>query len=122
MNADALETVCGSNGSEADDGSCEDIETRLRDMREVVDEIERNYSLVGAQSGSLSSVKEHLRHRLDAGCVHFVEAVHVTQDAVQIGLELCDFLLREGQVGQPGDITNFLFGDFHARAFFRESL
>jgi len=45
MNADTLETVCGSNGSEADDGSCEDIETRLRDMREIVDEIERNYSL-----------------------------------------------------------------------------
>ena len=45
MNTDALETVCGSNGSEADDGSCEDIETRLRDMREIVDEIERNYSL-----------------------------------------------------------------------------
>ena len=40
MNADALETVCGSNGSEAHDGSCEDIETRLRDMREVVDEID----------------------------------------------------------------------------------
>ena len=39
MNADTLETVCGSNGSEADDGSCEDIETRLRDMREIVDEI-----------------------------------------------------------------------------------
>jgi hypothetical protein len=45
MNADTLETVGGSNGSEADDGSCEDIETRLRDMREIVDEIERNYSL-----------------------------------------------------------------------------
>ena len=45
MNTDTLETVCGSNGSEADDGSCEDIETRLRDMREIVDEIERNYSL-----------------------------------------------------------------------------
>lgn len=45
MNADTLETVCGSNGSEADDGSCEDIETRLRYMREIVDEIERNYSL-----------------------------------------------------------------------------
>jgi hypothetical protein len=45
MNADTLETVSGSNGSEADDGSCEDVETRLRDMREIVDEIERNYSL-----------------------------------------------------------------------------
>ena len=45
MNTDTLETVCGSNGSEADHGSCEDIETRLRDMREIVDEIERNYSL-----------------------------------------------------------------------------
>jgi hypothetical protein len=45
MNADTLETVSGSNGSEADDGSCEDVETRLRDMREIVDEIERNHSL-----------------------------------------------------------------------------
>ena len=69
MNADTFETVCGSNGSEADDGSCEDIETRLRDMGEIVDEIERNYR-IEIQRGFFGATNGHSilqvpnRHRL----------------------------------------------------------
>ena len=45
MNLDTLETANGSNGTEVDERSFEEPEATWREMREVVDEIERNYSL-----------------------------------------------------------------------------
>ena len=45
MNFDALETPDGSNGIESDRCGNDDLEETWRHMREVVDEIEQNYSL-----------------------------------------------------------------------------
>ena len=45
MNTDTLETVNGPNGIEVDGCGNEDLEETWRQMREVVDEIEQNYSL-----------------------------------------------------------------------------
>jgi hypothetical protein len=45
VSLDTLETANGSNGIEVDERGCEDPEAAWREMREVVDEIERNYSL-----------------------------------------------------------------------------
>ena len=45
MNFDTLETANGSNGVEVDGCGDDDIEETWRQMREIVDEIERNYSL-----------------------------------------------------------------------------
>jgi hypothetical protein len=45
VNTDTLETVNGPNGIEVDGCGNEDLEETWRQMREVVDEIEQNYSL-----------------------------------------------------------------------------
>ena len=45
MSLDTLETVNGTNGSDVDESGCEDREEAWCEMRRVVDEIERNYSL-----------------------------------------------------------------------------
>ena len=45
MSLDALETVNGTNGSDVDESGFEDPTAAWREMRKVVDEIERNYSL-----------------------------------------------------------------------------
>ena len=45
MSFDALETPDGSNGVEGDGSGNDDLEETWRHMREVVDEIEQNYSL-----------------------------------------------------------------------------
>lgn len=45
MNLDTLETINGPNGTAVDETGYEDPEGAWREMREVVDEIERNYSL-----------------------------------------------------------------------------
>ena len=45
MSLGTLETANGSNGIEVDERGFEDPEAAWREMREVVDEIERNYSL-----------------------------------------------------------------------------
>lgn len=45
MNLDTLETINGPNGTAVDETGYEDPEAAWREMREVVDEIERNYSL-----------------------------------------------------------------------------
>ncbi len=45
MSLDTLETANGSNGIEVDECGFEDLEETWCEMRRVVDEIERNYSL-----------------------------------------------------------------------------
>ena len=45
MSLDTLETVNGTNGSDVDESGFEDPKAAWREMRKVVDEIERNYSL-----------------------------------------------------------------------------
>jgi hypothetical protein len=45
VNFDTLEAGNGSNGADIDEGACEDLGATWREMREVVDEIERNYGL-----------------------------------------------------------------------------
>ena len=45
MDIDTLETVNGPNGVEVDGCRDADLEETWREMREVVDEIEQNYSL-----------------------------------------------------------------------------
>jgi hypothetical protein len=45
LNLDTLETISDPNGSEADENGFEDLEETWREMRRVVDEIDRNYSL-----------------------------------------------------------------------------
>jgi len=41
---------------------------------------------------------------------------------VEIRLQAGGFDVGEGQIGQSCDVANFLFGNLHACAFFRESL
>jgi hypothetical protein len=45
VNFDTLETANGSNGGEVNGRGDDDLEETWRQMREVVDEIERNYGL-----------------------------------------------------------------------------
>ena len=45
MSLDTLEIVNGTNGTEVDETGYQDLEAAWREMREVVNEIERNYSL-----------------------------------------------------------------------------
>ena len=45
MSLDTLETTDGTNGSDVDENGFEDPGEAWREMRKVVDEIERNYSL-----------------------------------------------------------------------------
>jgi hypothetical protein len=45
VNFDTLETLDGSNGVEGDRCGNDDLEETWRHMRELVDEIEQNYSL-----------------------------------------------------------------------------
>ena len=42
------------------------------------------------------------------------ELVHMDQDFVEVFGEFRDFFFAELQVGEIGDVTNFLFGDLHA--------
>jgi hypothetical protein len=45
LSLDTLEKVNGTNGSDVDESGFEDPEEARREMRRVVDEIERNYGL-----------------------------------------------------------------------------
>ena len=54
--------------------------------------------------------------------IHFVEAIHVLENSVEVGLQPGGLRVGEGQIGQACDVAHFLFGNLHACAFFRESL
>jgi hypothetical protein len=45
LSLDTLETTNGSNGNDVDESGFEDLEEAWREMRRVVDEIERDYTL-----------------------------------------------------------------------------
>src|SRR5215472_3580860 len=83
---------------------------------------ERRNRSVGAQSGFRVGLIEYLRHWFDTAGVDFVEAGHVLQNPVELGLKAADLVVAELEIGQFGDVAHLFFGELHAKAFLRDAL
>ena len=77
---------------------------------------------IGPQRRCFARLIQYLRHGFDAGCLDFVQTVHVRQNLIEIVLKFADLIVSQRQVGQVGNVTNLTFGDLHARSLFREAL
>ena len=65
---------------------------------------------------------KNLSHRFNAGRVEFAQFIDMREDLVQFFRHAFDFLFIESEIGEVGDVSYFLFGDFQAFALFRAAL
>ena len=75
-----------------------------------------------AQSRCLIGTVQHLRHRVDILRIKLIELLDMRQNLAEILAHARYFIVREPQICQIGDVSDFFFRQIQAVAFWRESL
>ena len=75
-----------------------------------------------AQSCCFFRVKQYLGHGLHRRGFQFIQLPDMGQDLIKIVLESADLFVREPQIGEIRDVSNFVFSNLQAWALFRDAL